>query len=183
MIICLFIHVSKYLNIYLSISIYLSRYLSICLSICLCIFVSTCLSIFLSIYLLRTYISIYLSIIARKKSAFWQLVAVIKWPKTTKNSQKRRKMAKDPKSKEILSWTASVFFWLPSFLNFFSRYAINISIYLPINLPYTFLFWTWVRRYHTRVQDLLLNGWPEKLDLRSVWVFFLLFSNVSKRGA
>ena len=133
MIICLFIHVSKYLNIYLSISIYLSRYLSICLSICLCIFVSTCLSIFLSIYLLRTYISIYLSIIARKKSAFWQLVAVIKWPKTTKNGKR-------PKIKGNIILNGKCIFLVAVVFELFSRYAINISIYLPINLPYTFLF-------------------------------------------
>ena len=54
---------------------------------------------------------IYISVIPGKKSASWQLVAVVlglktmprdvKWPKTTQSVKTRRKMAKtNPKSKE-----------------------------------------------------------------------------------
>ena len=40
-------------------------------------------------------------IIAGKKSSSWQLVAGVKWPKSTQSGKKRRKMAKtNSKSKE-----------------------------------------------------------------------------------
>ena len=56
-------------------------------------------------------------IIAGKKSASWQLVAIVEGPKMTQSGKKRHEIAKtSPKSKNI---TASVIFWLPSLLNFF----------------------------------------------------------------
>ena len=65
-------------------------------------------------------------IIAGKKSASWQLVAVVIGPETTK----RREIAKTSlKSKEKISLTASVIFWLPSLLNLFLPGMICIYIY------------------------------------------------------
>ena len=61
------------------------------------------------IYIYIIYIHIYIYIIAGKKSASWQLVAVDKEPKTTKSG--RRKSAKNAKSKKKFASTTIVFFF------------------------------------------------------------------------
>ena len=58
----------------------------------------------------------YMNIIPGKKSASWQLVAIVMGPNTMQGG----KIAKiNPNSKENVALTARLIFWLPSLLKFF----------------------------------------------------------------
>ena len=58
----------------------------------------------------------YMNIIPGKKSASWQLVAIVMGLKTMQSGEKRRKTALfNPKSKEKFVFSSRIIFWFPSF--------------------------------------------------------------------
>ena len=65
-------------------------------------------------------------IIPGKKSASWQLVAVLMGQKTMQSGKKRRKIAKiNPKSKEKFALSARIFFLVAVVFEIFSRYDVH----------------------------------------------------------